>query len=277
MIEGTGPWLLSPGEPARPIAPPSPEAVDRGPLVSCIMPTRGRLEPAIHAIDCFLRQNYRDRELVIVCATPESEVAAHVRTLADPRIRMADAGAARHAGQLRNAGIAAAAGRFVCTWDDDDLSHPQRIVRQVAALGHTGAAACFLGRVTLWWPARRLLATSSTRLWENSMLAERAAVPRFGDEVRGSDTPVCRAMRAERRLVMLGDPGSYVYIAHGGNLWSEAHFTMLFANAAACAEGSAYSAAVAALAPELPLAAYAGGLAGEAGAIPLPKAETGLI
>ena len=54
-------------KPASPPAVDRPQVVASGlPLVSCIMPTRGWPEFVRQAIGYFLRQDYAERELVIV-------------------------------------------------------------------------------------------------------------------------------------------------------------------------------------------------------------------
>jgi len=118
---------------ARPLAAP--------PLISCIMPTRGHLVPARFAIDCFRRQSYPAKELVIICRSPDSEVKRHVDALGDPSIRAFDAPDAATVGDLRNEAVARSRGEFVATWDDDDLHHPDRLTLQMRALRVTRASA----------------------------------------------------------------------------------------------------------------------------------------
>jgi len=138
-----------------------------GSLISCIMPTRGFAFPARLAIDCFCNQTYPNRELVIVSATVDSEVKALVAQLRDPRIRMIEAPDAQTVGALRNAAIAEAEGDLISIWDDDDLSHADRLWWQSTGLDQVDGDACFLSNVILWWPARTRLAISST-LWTRS-------------------------------------------------------------------------------------------------------------
>jgi hypothetical protein len=57
------------------------------PLISCLMLTRGRLVPTRFAIDCYRRQTWPNRELVIVCDDPDSDLPAYVATLGEPTIR----------------------------------------------------------------------------------------------------------------------------------------------------------------------------------------------
>lgn len=252
--------LLDPGQPARAEHLPIHDAAD-GPPISCIMPTRGRMIPARHAIDCFLRQTYRHRELMVTCATPGSEVERYVSALADPRIRFIDPVGASSAGDLRNAAITATSADLICLWDDDDLYVAERLALQYATLVAGEAKASLLVRETLWWPQRRRAALSPWRVWENSLLAEKGAVPLFGG-LPGLDTAAMRGLRDAVRLVLLDRPETYCYVAHGNNLWGETHFEMLFANASEARDGDAYAATVTALGETMPLAAYAADLAG---------------
>jgi len=106
-----------------------------------------------------------------------------------------------------------------------------RLEWQYSAMAAMGANACVLARVLLWWPQRRRLAFGVRRAWENTLLARREVMPAYSDQVRGSDTQVVYDLVARSAgVVMLDRPEAYRYIAHGGNLWSEDHFEMLFAN-----------------------------------------------
>ena len=178
--------LLEPGSsPQDVVLVPSPTVPD-GPLVSCLMISRGRLLPARHAIECFRCQTYRQRELVIIDDNPASELAEFLAVLDDPLIRHIILPASQGClGSLRNRALAESRGDMVCQWDDDDLFDARRIAWQVEALQTSGAQACFLHRWTLWWPAEHRIAVSGERIWEGSMLAQRAAVPAYPDQRRG--------------------------------------------------------------------------------------------
>ena len=251
--------LLDPGQPAR-TERHAVDGITDGPPIACIMPTRGRMIPARHAIACFLAQSYARRELIVTCATPDSEVERHVRTLGDPRIRFVDPGGVSSVGELRNAAIAAAACDLICLWDDDDLYRADRLALQYAAFVAAGAKASLLVREILWWPERARAALSPWRIWENSLLTDRRITPPFGNRP-GLDTAVMRGLRASQRLVLIDRPDTYCYVTHGSNLWGEQHFEMLFANASESRDGSAYAATVAELSETMPLAAYAADLA----------------
>lgn len=108
------------------------------PLVSCIMPTSRRplaLQPS--AFDCWLRQTYANRELIIVAeGLPEQITSPN-----DRRIRYIQADPSLTTGEKRNLACEVARGEYIVNWDDDDWSSPERITEQVDALEAGGAAA----------------------------------------------------------------------------------------------------------------------------------------
>jgi glycosyltransferase involved in cell wall biosynthesis len=256
-------FLLLPGRPAQTLQAADVHSPSGSPpLVSCIMASRGRIFPAMHAIDCYRRQSHRRRELVIATAATDDALASYVRQLGDASIRLIVVAGLETPGRLRNAAIAASLGEIVAIWDDDDLSSPDRIAMQYAAMGSAGAAGCFLARVLLWWPARRKLSASSARIWENTMLVRRADLPAYREDgAPGEDTDVAQALRAETPLVLVDRPDAYVYVSHGGNLCSAAHFEMLFDRASRLFSGPDYDLALQELAAIMPVTDYAEGVA----------------
>lgn len=229
----------------------------RRPLVSCLMVTRGRLFPARFAVDCFLRQSWAERELVLVCDAPGTEVEAYCRALGDARIRVVypDA-AASSLGALRNLSLRAARGEYVCQWDDDDLYHPQRIELGMLVLQSMQADTLFLNRWMLWAPAARRIGVSGAREWEGSMLARAAGVPAYPALARGEDTAVMHALVARGRVVLLDAPWLYTYVQTGANTWTTRHFDAIWQAASFVEAPGRYAQALAALAACGPHADY---------------------
>ncbi len=224
--------------------------------VSCVMATRGHEAPARQAIQCFQRQTHANRELVIACASPGSEVEALVGALNDPQIRFFVAEGAANVGDIRNAAIAQAEGELICVWDDDDLGHPDRLRWQLAALAAANAPVAALSRVLLWWPATVRLALSGQRVWENTLMAERAILPPYPSVERGGDTILLRALRRSFAIALLDQPEAYIYVTHGANIWGANHFEMLFRHAGRLFASGECRQEIARLATAIPMADY---------------------
>lgn len=226
-----------------------------GPLISCLMVTRGALFPGRFVIDGFLAQTYTARELVIVSDTPSTALVDHIAALADPRIRLVTARSAL-LGALRNDSVAAAKGALVAQWDDDDLYAPERLEVQYAALKQAGTAAILLQRWTMWWPARYRLALSAPRGWEGSILGWKDRLVPYPPLPRGEDSAMIAAMLANGAAIgMIDRPDLYCYVVHGRNTFDTAHFNGLYAAASQRFEFADYERALGQR-PQFPFADY---------------------
>jgi len=112
---------------------------DKGddPLVSVVLttyqPNENHLLSSVHSI---LEQTWKNLELIVVddCSgTDYSTIFRRIQEL-DPRIKIIHAPENRGTYVARNIGYAASAGDLITGQDDDDWSHPQRLVHQVEFL-----------------------------------------------------------------------------------------------------------------------------------------------
>jgi mannosyltransferase OCH1-like enzyme/UDP:flavonoid glycosyltransferase YjiC (YdhE family)/GT2 family glycosyltransferase len=195
------------------------------PRISCLMVTQNRPALARRAVHCFRQQSYLNRELVIVDDGVDDSLAEWVAELGDQSIHVIRLPAeSKTLGELRNIAIAQAGGEYIAQWDDDDLSHWQRLELQMRVLLATRAAACFLERQQLWWPQRERFALSNRRAWEGSMICERAALPPYPAQRQGEDTPVMEQLFNSQRVALLDYPQLYTYVYHGDNTFSAGHW-----------------------------------------------------
>ncbi len=88
-----------------------------------------RLEILEEAVESFLRQTYPHKELIIVNDTPGLVIKCDA-----PRVRILDVPPCPTLGDKYNAGIEAACGTLICSWDDDDISLPWRMALSVELL-----------------------------------------------------------------------------------------------------------------------------------------------
>lgn len=109
-------------------------------LVSVIIPTQSRTTMLRQAVASVLGQTFRDLELIIVpnAATAECEQAAREIAAEDARVRVVSRERPGLAG-ARNEGIRAARGKWVGFIDDDDIWLPEKLEKQLARAGESGA------------------------------------------------------------------------------------------------------------------------------------------
>ena len=121
------------------------------PLVSCVMPTFDRRRFVPQAVRYFLRQDYPNKELVVVDDGPEP-----VGDLlpADPRIVYHRLETRTVLGAKRNLACQLARGPVIVHWDDDDWAAPDRVRLQVAALTGGDADICGVGSLLYYDPSR---------------------------------------------------------------------------------------------------------------------------
>jgi glycosyltransferase involved in cell wall biosynthesis/GT2 family glycosyltransferase len=221
------------GAAAQPAPAPRPQLVVTAPalaLVTAIMPTAGRPDFALQAVQYFLAQDYPNTELIVL-EDGTSSLAG--RLPGDQRIRHVVTGRAqRSIGAMRNEACQLARGEIVAHWDDDDWYGPGRITRQVAAIGAgeadiTALRGSIVFDLAAWrfWRLRpdlhrRLFVRDvhgGTLVYRRSVWEEKA---RFPDRSLAEDAVFLeQAMGRGARLRALDAAGVFVYVRHGRNAW----------------------------------------------------------
>jgi GT2 family glycosyltransferase len=104
------------------------------PAVTVLMPVYNGGPFLRPAIDSVLGQTFGDFELLVIDDASTDDSCEAVRAAADPRVRLVRN--ERNLGQTRtlNRGLELARGRYVARLDQDDVSLPRRLERQVATL-----------------------------------------------------------------------------------------------------------------------------------------------
>lgn len=136
------------------------------PCVSCIMPTANRRRLVQQSIKYFLRQDYVNKELIVVDdgAEPVGDLMP-----GDERVRYIRLDERLTVGAKRNLACEQARGHIVAHWDDDDWHAPHRLSYQVGALVEHRADVCGINTL-LFYDAERGRAwqyryPSSQKLW----------------------------------------------------------------------------------------------------------------
>lgn len=186
-------------------------------FVSCIMPTFNRAGFVNAAIDCFLRQTYTNKELIILDdgpdpAEPVLSSGWPITYVIIPRTKL---------GQKRNICCELARGEIICHFDDDDWSAPERIEKQVAVLQSSGKPVTGYSSIYYWNIEQNQAALYKASVggyvcggslcyrrewWKNN---------RFPDKPSREDNPVIYANLGKIEAVKT--PRMYVARAHDSN------------------------------------------------------------
>jgi len=217
-------------QPSQPVLPepPANQATEL-PLVSCIMPTYNRRRFVPQAIKYFLRQDYPNKELIIV---DDGSEPADDLVPADPRIRYIRLCERRSIGAKRNLACDAAMGEIVVCWDDDDWYGAQRIAYQVAPMlaGHAEVTGLDQG-LLLYLPSGQFWACTPrlhSRMFAQGVVSGTLAFPKtlWGRQVRFPNASLAEDAALQRDLVHHGarlrklpNEGAFIYIRHDANSW----------------------------------------------------------
>jgi glycosyltransferase involved in cell wall biosynthesis len=193
----------------------------RAPLVSCVMPTADRRRFVRQAIRGFLRQDYPNRELIIV---DDGREKVGDLLPSDPRIRYVPLIGRVPLGLKRNLACEYARGSIIAHWDDDDWTADWRLSYQVESLLDGDGDLCGLTSLVFFDPRARQAwrysyASSSPPWLAGATLCYTKAhwqATRFEEVDAGEDARFLAAS-AHARIVPLDDDRCYAALVHPGN------------------------------------------------------------
>jgi hypothetical protein len=200
----------------------APAVLASTPLVSCIMPTANRRALVAQAIAYFQRQDYPNRELVIIDDGQDSveDLVGH-----DPDIRYERLPHVRTMGAKHNRACELARGEIVVHWDDDDWMAPWRLSYQVADLQRNRETMlCGLSTLYFYDPesrrAWRYVYPAGSRAWVSGgtfcyrkTFWESNRLPELNE---GADTRYVWGL-PEAQIYAHRDPDFYVATVHRRN------------------------------------------------------------
>jgi glycosyltransferase involved in cell wall biosynthesis len=203
---------------------------DAWPLVTCIMPTYERRRYVPQALQSFLKQDYPNRQLIIVDDGKDA-IGDLVEGL--PNVRYFHI-ARTSIGAKRNLACSHAAGEIIAHWDDDDWYSPDRLRYQVMPIlagkadltGLENAFVLELPRGEFWTTEptlhQRLFVGNvhgGTLVYRKNLWLEGLRYPEIN--LAEDAWLLVRATRLGKRLVRLSNPGVFIYVRHGSNAWRQ--------------------------------------------------------
>ncbi len=111
--------------------------------VSVIMGTLYRRENTTllkRSVESILNQTFSDFEFIICDTGSTAEAVAYLESLTDPRVKIIRRDGCFGLAQKLNLCLKESAGRYIARMDDDDLSYPDRLERELDYLETSGAA-----------------------------------------------------------------------------------------------------------------------------------------
>ena len=103
------------------------------PLVSVVVPTRGRPQLVRRAIVSAMRQTERKIEIVVVIDGPDPETESELDQITDSRLVRVSLEQSAGGAEARNIGARRARGRWIALLDDDDEWLPTKLAEQLMA------------------------------------------------------------------------------------------------------------------------------------------------
>ena len=180
---------------------------DRFLKISCLMAYRGRLEMAKRAVHCFRMQAWPAKELVIVDEQENDALHQWIEWHNISQIRYVKLPPKdQPLGELRNLAAQHATGEYFSLWDEEDISSPLRLSRQMAAIKASAATVCIMNRNRFWQPDKKLIFDSAKRLWENSILCRKSKFPSYPEICKNGDNPGIMDVIANSRVAVLDEP-----------------------------------------------------------------------
>jgi glycosyltransferase involved in cell wall biosynthesis len=110
------------------------------PIVSVVIPTRGRADLLEQCVASMLTQTISRIEVIVVVDGPDPATIELLTSLDDDRLTHLVHPQSRGVSHARNSGIARATGRWLAFCDDDDVWAPTKLAAQLQVLGEQPAA-----------------------------------------------------------------------------------------------------------------------------------------
>lgn len=202
--------------------------VNSGPLVSCLMVTRGLTNFVRSAINQFNMQTYENKELIIVYDSYTVEIQNLIREFESPIIQFHYSKIKKSLGELRNLAVKLSHGEIFCQWDDDDIFSPDRINFFVTILLNSDVAACFLLRWIFWDIPKKRASISDERPWEGSIFAWKSVCINYPSINKSEDFIAISEICRNNVIALVDNPYAYIYCAHGDNTWNDEHMNTMY-------------------------------------------------
>lgn len=193
------------------------------PLISCLCITKNDPTLVNIAIDCFEKQIYPNKELIVVFEEDNKDIDYLIGKYKKSNINFfkIDINPKKTLGELRNISIDFSNGEYISQWDDDDWHSPIRLWEQFYYMKKHNKNGSIL-RTWLVYDERnnQLYERERTDLigWEGSILFKKSEIKNLYESLtKGEDTEFIRQL--ENQIFPINLPELYLYRIHYNNTW----------------------------------------------------------
>lgn len=183
------------------------------PLISCVMIKVQSRHWVELAIQCFLRQTYPNKELIIVARQTDPILEATIASFPNVYIYYPSLSSSMQTlDELQQLALEHTSGEYICQWQDDHLAHPLRLECQMTALQSLKAEVCFCVRLLLHVPQSKAFAISGYKAWENSLLGLKEKVMTYPGQYLGRESSLAVRLLHKCRVALLDRPHIYTAV-----------------------------------------------------------------
>jgi len=201
------------------------------PLVSCLMVTKNRVKLARRAVECFARQTWPNKELVIIDDGEEDygPLVEEYRGRCTIHYHKYVNDTGMRVGGLRNVSLERANGEYCIQWDDDEWYDAKRIEVQMESLLRQGLDVITLFSTIMHLDTPEYLEhpyRSNLRRGIPGTILHRKTPVRYPDGCLGEDSIYLDDLRKAYKVGLVDVPHSHLFFRcfHGKNSWDYNHF-----------------------------------------------------
>lgn len=111
------------------------------PLITVVIPTRGRPDIVVGSVHSALNQTYRNIEVIVVIDGPDPDTLEALKSVSDARLRVIELKENVGGSEARNIGVRKGNGSWIALLDDDDQWFPEKLAIQMSVADSSGRLA----------------------------------------------------------------------------------------------------------------------------------------